>query len=59
MGKKIIHNMDEFYETYLPKFAEKYPITMRVNKEEEKLIHRLRGKSEYEIKPTPKEMRDD
>jgi len=37
-----VTNLDEFYEKYLPKYDKKYPITMRVTKEEERhiLFHR-------------------
>ncbi len=33
-----IANMEEYYEKYLPEYAKKYPITMRVTKEEERHI---------------------
>jgi len=33
-----ITTMDEYYEKYLPKYAKKYPITIRVTKEEERYI---------------------
>ena len=42
VSSKPIKNMDEFYETYLPKYNKEYPITMRVSEEEKKhiLFHR-------------------
>ena len=32
--EKPIKSMDEYYIKYLPEYAKKYPITMRVSKEE-------------------------
>jgi len=40
---KPINLMAEYYERYFPNYARKYPITMRVSEEEEKLIRRHRG----------------
>lgn len=41
--QKPIHIMDEFYKKYLPNFDKKYPIDMRVSKEEQDLILAHRG----------------
>ena len=38
-----IKSMDEFYKKYLPEDYKKYPITMRVSEEEQKLIYARRG----------------
>lgn len=39
----VIKSMDEFYERYLPEYAKKYPITMRVSKEEADYLKWKRG----------------
>lgn len=38
-----IKTMDEYYAKYLPKYAKKYPITMRVSKEEADYLKWRRG----------------
>jgi len=50
--EKITHNMDEFYKTYLPKYAQKYPITMRVSEEEAEFLKFRRGGYKH-VSPTP------
>lgn len=44
--------MEEFEQRYLPEYCKKYPIIMRVTKQEQDFIHRvLRGNKWWEIKP--------
>jgi len=41
--KKMFTTTEEFVEYFLPEHCTKYPITMRVNEEEQKLILQRRG----------------
>ena len=43
MEQRAIGTIDEFYRKYLPEDDKKYPINMRVSKEEENLILERRG----------------
>lgn len=40
-----VKNMDEFYKKYLPDDDKKYPVTMRVSKEEEEYLRWKRGEA--------------
>ncbi len=41
--KKMFTTTEDFVEYFLPEHCAKYPITMRVNKEEQKLIRQRQG----------------
>lgn len=42
--------LEEFEDYYLPEYCKKYPIRMRVTKEEKKLIQHMRGNMIKEVK---------
>lgn len=44
MKQHVFKSIEEFEQHYLPKYCQKYPVRMRVTKEEERLLLQMRGR---------------
>lgn len=41
--ERVFESTDKFWEHYFSNYCKRYPITIRVSEEEQKLIHQFRG----------------